>query len=251
MCKKCCENCSELVCVCKELFQQLDSLEYFTSTIGVKFEGLVEKEKLVFGDKYTVSSDAKANRKESKLKKKEGKEDFMYHSTSIKRKFIFKGKSYNLCIQLSNQHFRILMPCWELRREIFRFCILTLKKKFDFKITSAYLVCLNVSCHYNGRVKALDLFDVKRKFENIGRTIRKNFRCYYCPKTNPDKAVTIQFHGKQGKMRIFSTGTIMMMGINDPIFFREQIEYFTGVLETIEQTHQKTLAPSFEKSVLV
>ena len=57
--------------------------------------------------------------------------------------------------------------------------------------------------------------------------MRKDFRVFYNPKVGNDKAITIEFIGKQGKMRIFSTGSIMCMGISDPLYMREQFEYFS------------------------
>lgn len=232
MCQHCCIKCLQRNCICRDFFEKLNHYPYFTCTVGISFENEIDKNELKLDENYSITEDKNANRKKSSVKKKNKETDHMYHSLSIKRSFLYKDKIKNTCLQLSNYHMRILVPGFEVGESIIRYFICLIKKNFKKLIFKEIkLVSMNMSTKMMKSMN-LDLFNVKKKLEIIARTIRKDFRVYYNPKVSSDKAVTIDYLNYNGKIRIFSTGTIMAMGISEPIFMSKQLLLFKEIIKT-------------------
>lgn len=243
MCKNCCVRCFQLECICSETFSQMtdEFYPFFTCTIGVDFDGDVDPAVIVdsLSDKYMLSSDRGANRKQSQVKKQNGEKDHMYHSLSIKRSFNYKGKLRNTCCQLSNHHLRVMVPCWDQRVEIITHYIALVKKCYPLlQLKNMRIITQNLAVKSTTPLDKIDLFALKKHIEEIGRAVRKDFRVYFNPKVGGDQAIVVEFIGKRGKLRISSTKTMMFMGINDPGFMNTQKEYF---LDLIKEWHKISL----------
>jgi len=237
MCRNCCTTCCQLNCVCQNLFDQLSHYPYFTCTIGINFNGIIDKNIILnnLNQHYITSADDTANRRQSQKKKENGEKDHMYHSLSIKRSFTVcengEEKVKKTCLQLSNHHFRILVPGWKYGKDIIQHYIYLIKKSFpELVLTEMKIVSMNLSKKSLVK-KNLDLYSVRNIIEENARSVRKDYRVFYNPKVGSDRAITIDFIGKQGKMRIFSTGSIMCMGICEPLYMKEQFEYFSQFLK--------------------
>ena len=241
MCNLCCVNCGQRICVCQKLFSDLAKYPFFSGIIGFTFNKPIDRKsfKNSLTEIYDVSEDDSANRKQSQTKKESGKRDHMYHSLTIKNSFYSEvaKKKKNICFQLSDHHARLLLPGWENCNEIVIHYMHLMKKTFpQVKIETAKIVSMNMSYHWSNYLNAknnLDMFIVRKILEEHGRNIRKDFRPYFNPKVNSDKAVTIEFKKHQGKLRIFSTGTVMAMGVNEPIFMKEQLLYFSEFINKL------------------
>lgn len=211
------------------LLKNLDASPCFTCTTCLSFDTKIDKFNFLqflkdnnIDQFYNIEFDIKANRSQSKAKKKLNIKDSMYNNITLKRKI----KDKNICLQISDNHCRIIFSAWMDRKQVLNHYQQLFHKYNPNLQFHAELVSANMSFKDCNR---LDLFLVKNTLERIGRETM-DFRVYFNPMVNNDKAVTVEFMQKRGKIRIFKTGTFMVLGVNDLAFFKEKISYLKQCL---------------------